>query len=244
MESKKELRLAWLYPDLLELYGDSGNITILSSRCEDVGINLIVDKFTVGDSFDVSEYDMVFLGGGSDREQSIFYHDLISRKEQFAKAIDDGVVVLLICGGYQLFGKYYKDFNGNVLEGLGLLDYYTETAKERTVGYIVTEAEIDGEKIKLAGFENHGGQTYGVPTPLGKVLHGVGNNEKEKIEGVMYNNLIGTYIHGPLLARNPELTDILINRMTVRRGYNVKFPASINNFELKAKRQILKEFEG
>ncbi len=237
-----KFKLAWMYPDLLELYGDSGNVIILKHRCEELGIELDIDKFTVGDEFEASDYDMVFLGGGSDREQSIFYNDLISRRDNLIKAIEDNVVFLIICGGFQLFGQYYKDGEGKILDGIGAFNYYTETQPERTTGYIVTEAEIDGEKMTIAGFENHAGHTYGVLNGFGRVIKGTGNNSKDDVEGILYKNVIGTYIHGPLLARNPELTDAIIKKMADRKNYEVKFTDSINRFEEKAKKQVLSEF--
>lgn len=240
-----EFKIAWMYPDLLELYGDSGNINILKFRCEQLGLDIKIDKFTVGDHLVATEYDMVFLGGGSDREQSIFYNDLISRRDTLIKAIEEDVVFLIICGGFQLFGQYYKDANGNTIDGIGAFNYYTETKKdqERITGYIATEVDLDGEKTKIVGFENHSGQTYGVLNSFGKVLKGTGNNKEELLEGIRYKNLIGTYMHGPLLSRNPELTDYLIKMMARRKNYEVKFTDSINKFDLKAKKQVLKELD-
>ncbi|MDO5708437.1 MAG: hypothetical protein Q4P31_07375, partial [Andreesenia angusta] len=162
--------------------------------------------------------------------------------ENLINAIENNIVFLLICGGYQLFGQYYKDSEGNTIEGIGAFNYYTETKEERTTGYIVTETILNGKKIKITGFENHAGHTFGVLNEFGKVLKGVGNNFQDKTEGISYKNVIGTYIHGPLLARNLELTDEIIRRMALNRGYEVNFTDSINRFEYKAKRQILSEF--
>lgn len=241
-----ELKLAWLYPDLMELFGDSGNINILKYRCKEIGINLMVNKLSVGETFDLDRYDMVFIGGASDRELGLFYEDMMSKREEIIKAIENNQVFLAISTGYQILGQHYKDGEGNKIDGLGAFNYYTETdtSVEHTAGYLVTEVELDGENLKLAGFENHAGKTYRVLNPFGKVIHGVGNNEKDKSDGIKYKNFIGTYMSGPLLARNPELTDILIKRMCDARGYEVNFPDSINRYELKAKEQVINELEG
>ncbi len=240
-----ELKLAWLYPDLMELFGDSGNINILEYRCREIGIDLIVDRLSVGDDFNLDRYDMVFMGGASDRELRLFYDDLMSKREEIIMSIEKNKVFLMISTGYQILGQYYKDDEGNKLDGVGAFNYYTETDpdKEHIAGYLVTETEIDGQELKLAGFENHAGRTFRILNPLGKVLNGVGNNEKDKSDGILYKNLIGTYMSGPLLARNPELTDIIIKRMCDQRGYSVNFPVSINRYEDKAKKQVIEEFE-
>ncbi|PIF02758.1 MAG: glutamine amidotransferase [Propionibacterium sp.] len=241
MHSRPTYKLAWLYPNLMELYGDTGNITLLSRRCAVAGINLVVDSFTIGEAAELASYDFIFLGGGSDREQQIFYADLMDRKEAFVEAIEADVVTVTICGGYQLLGQYYKDTAGNMIEGMGIFDYHTAGEPPRTIGYLVEEAVIDGEKITLAGFENHSGLTYGVTTPLAKVISGVGNNKDDDTEGVSYRNLIGTYLHGPLLARNPKLTDVLINRMVTRRGDDIELPKRESDFSQQAQNQVLRE---
>lgn len=235
-------RLAWLYPDLLELYGDTGNIILLKRRCAAAGIDLQVDQFTVGDSADLASYDFIFLGGGSDREQQIFYRDLMARRQAFVDAIDNDVVTVIICGGYQLFGEYYKDAAGAQIDGMGIFNYYTVGKAPRTVGYLVTETQIDGQKMTLAGFENHSGLTYNVQTPLARVIHGTGNNQDDEFEGVCHGNLLGTYMHGPLLARNPELTDALIKRMVRRRGREIELPNRDSDFGKQAQRQVMREF--
>lgn len=241
MSARPTYKLAWLYPDLLELYGDTGNITLLRRRCAEAGIDLRVDEFSVGDTARLDEYDFIFLGGGSDREQQIFYRDLMDRKQAFADAIEDDVVTVIICGGYQLFGQYYKDVAGTQIDGMGIFDYYTQGAPPRTIGYLVTEAEVDGVTMTLAGFENHSGLTYNVSSPLGRVLEGTGNNRADDTEGVMYRNLIGTYLHGPLLARNPQLTDALISRMARRRGHEIVLPTRASRFGQEAHNQVLRE---
>lgn len=235
-------RLAWLYPDLLELYGDTGNIILLRKRCAAAGINLEVDQFSIGDNADLASYDFIFLGGGSDREQQIFYKDLMGRREAFIDAIEADVVTVLICGGYQLFGEYYRDAEGTQIDGMGIFDYYTIGDSPRTIGYLVTETEIDGQRLSLAGFENHSGLTYNVATPLARVVRGTGNNRVDEFEGVCHGNLIGTYMHGPLLARNPGLTDALLQRMARRRGETLELPARESDFGQRAQDQVMREF--
>lgn len=242
MSIRPEYRLAWLYPDLLELYGDSGNITLLRRRCADAGISLVVDRYSVGETADLASYDFVFLGGGSDREQQIFYSDLMGRRQAFKEAIESDVVIVTICGGYQLLGQYYRDIAGNQIDGMGIFDYHTIGTAPRTIGYLVEKASIDGQEMTLAGFENHSGLTYGVRTPLATVVKGTGNNRDDASEGISYRNLIGTYLHGPLLARNPALTDALIQRMIHRRRDDLALPPRATQFSQEAQNQVLREF--
>lgn len=237
----KQLKIAWLYPDLLELYGDRGNIIILKHRADELGVQLKVDEFSIGDHFIPKHYDLIFLGGGADQDQGIFYDDLIKRRELLLEAIEDNVSMVLICGGYQLFGEYYLDAYGNKLDGLKIFDFYSEASEKRSIGYLTISCKLDGETFNLSGFENHGGQTKNVNNPLGNVLSGYGNNRDDKHEGFTYKNVIGTYLHGPLLSRNPELTDLLLRRMAKRNRFELDFSKGDSNFEKLAKKQILKE---
>lgn len=242
MEAKKEtLKIAWLYPDLLELYGDRGNIIALQYRAKELGVDLEVDHFSIGEAFVPKEYDLVFLGGGADRDQSIFYDDLVSRKDDIIDAIEENVAFLLICGGYQLFGQYYIDASGDKLDGLGLFQFYSKAGEKRNIGYLTIECEIDGKQMYVTGFENHGGQTYDVSKPFGKVLSGAGNNTDDDGEGFIYKRVIGTYIHGPLLSRNPELTDLILGWMAERHGLELDFSKGDVTFEKSARRQVMKE---
>ena len=183
----KELKILYLYPDILELYGDFGNIQVLRYRLEQRGFNALIDSYSLGDNPpDFKSYDIVFAGGGADQEQSILSGDLIKYKDPIKEAIDNGVFFLLICGSYQLFGKYYKDVNGNIIPGLKIFDYYTEAIndrKKRCIGNIVIEATINNTKTKIIGFENHGGQTFDVTNPFGNVLLGNGNKFNDTHEG-------------------------------------------------------------
>lgn len=219
----KELKILYLYPDILELYGDFGNIQILKYRLEKRGIKVIVTPYSIGDNVpNFKDYDLVFAGGGADQEQSILAKDLVKYKDNIKKAIDSGVFFLLICGAYQLFGKYYKGVEGNIIPGLDIFPYYTEAIndrKQRCIGNIVIAVNLNDKATKVIGFENHGGQTYNVETPFGTVLHGNGNKFGDKNEGFFLKNVIATYLHGPLLSKNPELTDFII-KYCLDRKYN------------------------
>lgn len=175
----KELKILYLYPDLLELYGDYGNIQVLSYRLEQRGFKAIIEPYSIGDTPpDFKSYDLVFAGGGADQEQEILAKDLIQYKDSIQEAIQQGTFFLLICGAYQLFGKYYKNVDGNMIPGLAIFDYYTEALndrKKRCIGNIIIEVDLNGKKTKVIGFENHGGQTFAITTPFGKVLQGNGN---------------------------------------------------------------------
>ena len=179
------MRVCWMYHDIMDLYGDKGNMLVLSKRCKDRGIPFELDTCGIGEEKDLSSYDLLFFGGGADKEQLSLIPDLLSRKENIAKAIDEKTFVLLICGGYQMFGKYYVAADGSKIECLGFYDYRTETGAEgsRCIGNIVIEAQLDDLHTKMVGFENHGGQTVGVDHPLGKVLYGCGNSFDAGWEG-------------------------------------------------------------
>ena len=204
-------KILYLYPDLLDLYGDSGNIEVLKYRLKKRKIKCIVDTYSILDEKpNFSEYNLIFMGGGADKEQHILSNDLVKYKKDLIEAIKNGTFVLLICGGYQLFGKYYKDALGNVIEGLGIFDYYTiASPKKRCIGNIIINTKINNTYTKIIGFENHGGITYNVSYPFGKILYKNKNN-KSKFEGFMEKNVIGTYLHGPLLSKNPTLADYII----------------------------------
>ena len=200
----KELKILYLYPDILELYGDFGNIQVLKYRLEQRGIQATVVPYSIGDPApNFSDYDLVFAGGGADQEQGILSKDLIQYKESIKNAVDSGVFFLLICGAYQLFGKYYKGVEGDIIPGLEIFDYYTEALndrKKRCIGNVVINANLGGKETKIIGFENHGGQTFDITTPFGDVLFGNGNKFDDTKEGFFLPNVIATYLHGPLLS--------------------------------------------
>mgnify|MGYP005762034803 FL=1 len=243
----KELKILYLYPDMLELYGDYGNIQILKYRLEARGYNCVIDRYSLEDiAPDFTKYDLVFAGGGADIEQNILSNDLIKYKENIKQAIDDGVFFLLICGAYQLFGKYYKDVEGNIINGLDIFPYYTEAIedrKKRCIGNIVIDVNLNGNSSKVIGFENHGGQTFDISSPFGKVLVGNGNKFNDEFEGFFQKNVIATYLHGPLLAKNPELADYII-KYCLDRKYDENFSLEPlnDNFENLCREQLLNDF--
>ena len=214
-----ELKILWMYHDLMDLYGDKGNIETLRYRASKRGINVVVDTCTLQEKRNIEDYDIFFLGGGADKEQTLIYKDLLARKESILKAKESGTAFLLICGGYQLFGQYYLDQDGQKIDGLGIYDYYTESSDRdhRCIGNIVVEANINDKKVTVVGFENHGGQTKAVSNPFGKVLVGHGNTYKGEYEGYMDAQTIATYMHGPLLPKNPAIADEVILRGLNRR---------------------------
>ncbi len=219
---KDTLRVLHMYPNMLDLYGDSGNMELLSYRLKMRGYGFIRDQYTIGDGekTDFSSYDLIYLGGGADFEQQLLADDLNSCKDKLLHAYKSGVFLLMICGGYQLMGQYYKDSNGQKIPGLGLFDYYTVAStdkRKRCIGNIVIETEIEGEKYKVIGFENHGGMTDNVSTPFGKVIFGNGNKFGSETEGYTEKNVIATYLHGPLLSKNPVLADHILSYCLSRK---------------------------
>lgn len=229
-----KLKIGHLYPDLLDLYGDRGNILTLARRAQWRGIETKVQRVSIGDSLDFSKLDILFIGGGSDREQNILVEDLMKRKQEFKAAIEDGLVVLAICGGYQLLGQYYQMAGGKKIPGLGFLDLWTEAGSKRLIGNVVIKLEdgIYGQSTQvstkgletLVGFENHSGKTFlgeGLEA-MGQVLHGNGNNGEDGAEGMRYKNVFGTYLHGPLLPKNPHFTDLLLALAFERAGTSGK----------------------
>ena len=212
-----KLTIGHLYPDLLNLYGDRGNIQCLRKRLEWRGIEAEVIPFISGDTIDFSKLDVVLLGGGSDREQELVCSHLQKIREDFRTYVEEDGVVLAVCGGYQLLGKYYQTDDG-LIEGLDLVDLYTEQKEGRLISNIVLKSDLF--EFPVVGFENHGGRTFiGANKPFGKVLYGNGNDGESGYEGVVYKNVIGTYLHGPLLPKNPQVADYLIQKALERR-YN------------------------
>ncbi|MGQ9556859.1 MAG: type 1 glutamine amidotransferase [Desulfurispora sp.] len=235
MRKKKELVLhvCHLYPDLLNLYGDRGNVLAFIKRCQWRNIEVCLHRVELGQSVDFKQFDFLFIGGGSDREQHILARDLASRVAALAAALEEGLVTLAICGGYQLLGQYYQTARGEKIPGLGILDVYTVAGKERMIGNVVLESLIEGVPGQLVGFENHAGRTYlgdGVQ-PLGRVLAGRGNNGQDGYEGAVWRNVFCSYLHGPLLPKNFRLTDHLITLALDRRGFKASLPPLDNTLE-------------
>ncbi|OUO78923.1 glutamine amidotransferase [Blautia sp. An249] len=210
-----KLVIGHLYPDLLNLYGDRGNIACLTKRCQWRGIEAEVRTFELGEPIDFTKLDLVLLGGGSDREQMLVCQKLREIRKDFQEYVEKDGVVIAICGGYQLLGKYYKT-DQRTIPGLELVDMYTEQGEGRLIDNIVLKSDL--VEMPIVGFENHGGRTYiNGNRSLGKVLYGSGNDGQTKEEGVVYRNVIGTYLHGPLLPKNPQLADYLIKKALERK---------------------------
>ena len=234
-----ELNICHLYPDLLNVYGDVGNILILKHRAEARGIDVNIINVSINDEFNADDYDIVFFGGGQDFEQSIVSDDLMTnKKDGLSKYINSGKVLLAICGGYQLLGKYYTAPNGEKIEGLGILDIYTEGGDTRFIGdTVIYNEEFDETYV---GFENHSGRTYvnGLK-PLGKCVHGFGNNGSDGYEGCVYKNTFCTYFHGSLLAKNPELADRFIKTALEIKYAEIALEKLDDSLELKAKESMI-----
>jgi len=213
------LRLLTLYPDQMNIYADRGNILFWQRRCEWRGIAFEHSSAGPGERVDASGHDLIYIGGGQDRDQKLVAADMVATKrEGLAAAVDDGAVLLAVCGGYQLLGHSYQ-LGEERIAGLGLADL--ETVREegpRLIGNVAIEVDIGTGPRVLAGFENHGGRTYlgAAATPLGRVIKGFGNDGKSGLEGVRRDNLFGTYLHGPLLPKNAWLADRLIQLAIAR----------------------------
>lgn len=218
------LRIVHLYPDLMNVYGDRGNILTLVRRAEWREIPVEVVDVSVGSSFDARQADLVFFGGGQDREQAVVSEDFVREKgEAVREAVEEGAALLAICGGYQLLGKSYTTFEGQELPGAGLFDVRSVPGPKRHIGNVLVETELDGQRRSLVGFENHSGRTYLGPdvAPLGRVVVGAGNNGEDGTEGAVYLSAIGCYLHGSLLPKNAWLADLLLTAALRRaRGHS------------------------
>jgi CobQ-like glutamine amidotransferase family enzyme len=215
-----ELRLLALYPEQMNIYADRGNILFLRHRCEWRGISFSYAAAGPGDRLDPGAHDLIYIGGGQDRDQRVVAVDLVdTKREDLRSAVDDGAVLLAVCGGYQLLGHSYQ-LGEERISGLGLADLETvREPGERLIGNVAIEADLGAGPQLIAGFENHGGRTYlgDDAQPLGRVVKGFGNNGRDGLEGVRRDNLIGTYLHGPLLPKNAWLADRLIQMALARR---------------------------
>ena len=207
---KRQLKIGHLYPKLLNIYGDGGNIITLKKRAEWRGVNVIIDEINSGDVW-LGEHDIYFIGGGQDTQQIEVSYELNRHKEFMTAERDRGAVFLGICGGYQLLGHYYQPHEGDKLIGISLLDAYTVAGNKRFIGN-VTVGQAMPDNSTLVGFENHSGLTYlqGETKPIGTVVVGNGNNGVDKTEGARFKNVFGTYMHGSFLPKNPKFADYLL----------------------------------
>ncbi len=245
ISNQKSLIIGWLYPDLMNTYGDTGNITVIKKRCLWRGINAEIKSIGLNSNEkDLLSCDLLLMGGAQDTQQEIVAKDLKRKKDALKETIEKGIPGLYICGGFQYLGNYYKTADGHKLEQLGVLDMYTENpGRKRLIGNIAVETEIFGGKKILLGFENHGGRTVLGKTivPLGKVLKGFGSNDKDKEEGAVYKNTIGTYFHGPILPKNPFLADYLIKKaLEIKYGEEISLEKLNDELAEKARKTIAK----
>ena len=230
-----ELKICHLYTDVLNLYGDRGNVICMEKRLQWRGIDVVTTGISIGQPLKASQYDLLFIGGGQDFEQEVLLPDLASGKTAELKAaVEDGVPVLAICGGYQMLGSYYKTWDGHQCDFTGILDLYTEGARERMIGNYMFACEELG--VNVVGFENHSGKTYlgSSVKPMGRVLSGFGNNGQDKTEGARYKNVFATYSHGCLLPKNPVLADHILKTALERKYGQVELTPLDDVFENQA----------
>jgi hypothetical protein len=214
------IRVAHLYPEYLNIYADRGNIAVLSSRALWRGIRLEVEPISLGDELRPGAHDLLYIGGGQDREQALIAPDLAGRGEAIREAVAAGAALLAVCGGYQLLGRFYRGRDGEELAGAGLFPLETVAGERRMIGDCLLESELEpGARQTIAGFENHAGVTRldEGAEPLGRVVAGFGNDGESGFEGAQIGGAIGTYLHGPLLPRNPWLADWILERALEHR---------------------------
>ena len=237
-----ELKICHMYPDVLNLYGDGGNIRCLTRRLQWRGIGAEVTRMPIGSPASLSGYDLVFIGGGQDFEQQVLLEDLHRGKDrEIRAAVEDGLPFLTICGGYQMLGSYYETYDGQRCDFIGALDLYTVGSKVRMIGnYSFRCGEESGGSV-VVGFENHSGKTWlgsGVQ-PLGQVLSGFGNNGEDSTEGARYKNVFGSYSHGPLLPKNPALCDAILLTALERKYGTAELAPLDDSAELTAHDEML-----
>jgi CobQ-like glutamine amidotransferase family enzyme len=210
-----KIRVGHLYPGFLNIYADRGNIAVLSQRAARRGHELDVRSIGPGDPLDPDAFDLLYVGGGQDREQALVAPDLVAKSDGIRLAVESGAALLAVCGGYQLLGRGYRARDGSFLLGAALFPHETVAGTTRMIGDVLLDCELDpGQRRPLAGFENHAGRTVldEGAEPLGRVVYGFGNDGASGFEGCRLRNAIGTYLHGPLLPRNPWLADWLLSR--------------------------------
>jgi CobQ-like glutamine amidotransferase family enzyme len=215
-----KITVGHLYPDYLNIYADRGNIAVFARRAAWRGHELEVRPLSVGDPVRPGEHDLLYVGGGQDREQALVANDLVEKREGIESALAGGAVLLAVCGGYQLLGRSYRDLQGDELPGIGLFPLETVAGERRMIGDVLLECElVPGERRTLAGFENHAGRTHldEGAQPLGRVVAGFGNDGESGFEGCRVGRAVGTYLHGPLLPRNPWFADWLLAQALAHR---------------------------
>lgn len=246
------LTIAHLYPNLLNIYGDRGNIICLKKRCQWRGIKVKIVKVSINDFLKPKAFDLFFSGGGQDRQQLIVAQDLQKKKKVLKQEANRGVPMLTICGSYQLFGHYFKTHNGVKIPGISIFDAYTIASHKRKIGNVVIKinkalcSKFSVLSSDLVGFENHSGNTFlnsnSSTKPLGIVIKGYGNNDRDKTEGAVYKNVIGSYLHGPLLPKNPHLADWLIQKaLEIKYGSKISLSPLNDKLEWKAHQAAIRK---
>ena len=235
-ERNLKISIAHLYPKLLNLYGDIGNIITLKKRCEWRGIEVEFENINIGDT--IKEHDIYFVGGGQDKQQEEVADELYRQKEFLTEERDRNAVFLGICGGYQLFGHYYQPHNKEKLLGISLMDSYTVAGNTRFIGNVTAKTDFLNPNT-LVGFENHSGLTYleGETKPLATITVGNGNNGKDKTEGGRYKNVFGTYLHGSFLPKNPHFADYMIE-LALEKRYGEQIKLQPLNDEIEQKTHL------
>lgn len=243
MSQGRSLKIIHLYPELLNLYGDGGNILVMAKRMEWRGLTPQVMEVPMGTRPSLADADLVFIGGGSDREQAIVCEALLGHRSELTAFVEDGGALLAVCGGYQLLGHSYT-MGDEKLQGLGLVDMETDRGEPRLIGNIAIDSPVSPQPI--VGYENHGGRTHLGPgvEPLGRVRFGHGNDGVTGEEGCHYKNVVGTYIHGPLLPKNPGVADYLLSRALERRYGDGTLEPLDDAAELRANAIMVERLEG
>jgi lipid II isoglutaminyl synthase (glutamine-hydrolysing) len=229
-----KIRVAHLYPDYLNIYADRGNIAVLTARAAARGHELDVRAVGLRETVPVGEVDLFYIGGGQDREQELVAHDLVGKADALRAAVEDDAAFLAVCGGYQLLGRSYRDVAGNDLPGIGLLPLETVAGERRMIGDVLLDCDWAGQT--LAGFENHAGRTFldEDAQPLGRVVQGFGNDGSSGFEGCRYRKVYGTYLHGPLLPRNPWFADRVLADALAHAGSLTELEPLTDALELQA----------
>jgi len=241
-----ELKICHLYPDVLNLYGDGGNIRCLTQRLKWRGMGAQVVKMPIGTRESLAGFDLVFIGGGQDFEQQVLLEDLHrGRDRELVAAVEDGMTILAICGGYQMLGAYYETHDGKRCDFVGALDLYTVGAKTRMIGNYMYRVPESLGGFTVVGFENHSGKTRlgAKAEALGTVLAGFGNNGEDGTEGAHYKNVFGTYSHGPLLPKNPAFADLLIKTALERKYGRAELETLDDSLELMAHDEMCRRLE-
>ncbi len=239
-----KLIIGYLYGDLMNIYGDTGNIITLQKRAEWRGIEVKVKQISVGDKLNAKDVDLFFFGGGQDQSQVEVAKDLQTKASVLKSEIERGVPLLSICGGYQLLGEYYQPFDGPKLPGVGIFPAYTKASHDRMIGNITIACSLLPDAL-LVGFENHSGKTYlhNKSSALGTISKGFGNNGEDKTEGCIYKNAIGCYMHGSLLPKNPKLADWLLEKaLEVKYGKKIELKPLDDTLENQAHIAAIKRF--